>query len=324
MRIAIAMCTYNGQAYLAKQLDSFLSQTRLPDQIVICDDRSTDDSVLICQAFADRACSMGVEVSVQVNAENLGYVRNFERALGLCKADLLFLSDQDDVWHREKIARFQARFAAEPDLLLLHTDARLVDAAGDSLGCGLLESQEVTAAEIALIHAGKARAVFVRRNLVTGATAAFRASLLELALPIRPGWIHDEWLGVVGALIGRVDCMEWEGIDYRQHGRNQIGARKRSVQEKISGAGVGPRRAFLAKSAARMQALLVWLSETGQGDAQLLQDVRSAVSHLQFRAAIAGSFSHRLIPVIKEVVRGNCHRHGSGLRSIVADLAGLS
>lgn len=323
MRIAIALCTYNGAEFLGEQLDSFLAQTRLPDEVVIRDDCSTDATFALCQDFARRASARGIEVRLAVNPANLGYVRNFEGALRACTADLLFLSDQDDAWHPEKLARYESRFLAEPDLVLLHGDARLVDAAGQPLGCGLFESLEASPGELARIHAGRALEVLLLRNLVTGATAAFRRGLLDVALPVRPGWIHDEWLAIAAAASGgRVDCLEWASMDYRQHGRNQVGARKRSLRERMSGA--GPRREFLARMAGRHEQLAARAAESQWQDAAFRTDLLARARHLRFRAGVPASLFQRCLPVLREAMGGGYWRYSSGLRSLLADLAGLA
>ncbi len=101
-KVSIAMCTYNGQRFLAQQLQSFLDQTVQPDELVVCDDVSSDDSVAVVEAFAARA---PFAVRVFRNPQNLGYIRNFEQAIAQCTGDLVFLCDQDDVWDPHKIEK---------------------------------------------------------------------------------------------------------------------------------------------------------------------------------------------------------------------------
>ena len=100
MRISIAMTTYNGSKYLKEQLDSFTKQTHLPDELVVTDDGSSDDTLEILENFAKKA---SFEVLIFRNNTNLGYAMNFGHAIGLCTGDLIFLSDQDDIWFPEKI-----------------------------------------------------------------------------------------------------------------------------------------------------------------------------------------------------------------------------
>lgn len=127
MRISIVLCTYNGESFLREQLDSLLAQTRQPDEIVIADDASTDATWTILQGFARQASDAGIAVDLQRNPANLGYVENFTAALRRATGDLVFLSNQDDVWHPDKLRRMAEEFRQRPELGLLHTDARLVD-----------------------------------------------------------------------------------------------------------------------------------------------------------------------------------------------------
>ena len=214
MRISIALCTYNGGVYLREQLDSLLAQTRRPDQVVVCDDRSSDDTLAQLEAFAVRAAALGIDALIHPNPVNLGYVRNFEQALRLCDGDLVFLCDQDDLWHHEKLERYAEQFAARPDLMLLHSDARLVDAQGQDLHCALFDAIEVTAAERDAVRAGRALDVLIRRNIVTGATLAMRRELVARALPVEARWRHGECLAVAAAGSGgRGECVACAGKD---------------------------------------------------------------------------------------------------------------
>src|SRR5271168_2200141 len=93
-KISVALCTYNGERFLSRQLASMLQQSRLPDELVVCDDRSTDNTIEILQDFS---ASAGFPVKITRNEHNLGFVANFERAIQLCQGDLIALSDQDDI-----------------------------------------------------------------------------------------------------------------------------------------------------------------------------------------------------------------------------------
>src|SRR5262249_10160572 len=101
-KISIALCTYNGAKYLSSQLESYLAQTCLPDEVVVCDDCSQDETVTILNDFAIRA---PFPVRILVNDQNLGSTKNFEKSISLCSGEIIFLSDQDDVWMPNKIER---------------------------------------------------------------------------------------------------------------------------------------------------------------------------------------------------------------------------
>jgi glycosyltransferase involved in cell wall biosynthesis len=127
MRISIALCTYNGSKYLLRQLDSYLSQTRLPDELVVCDDLSIDESPGIVKAFARRA---PFRVKLFVNDTRLNYTENFIKAIGLCSGDVIATSDQDDLWLPKKLEQVTAEFADKTVTAVIHplqvTDEYLV------------------------------------------------------------------------------------------------------------------------------------------------------------------------------------------------------
>lgn len=321
LRVSIVLCTYNGAVHLQPQLDSLLAQTRLPDEIVIGDDGSTDASVDMLQAFAVRARDAGIEVQLVRHRENLGYVDNFSAGLRAARGDVLFLCDQDDVWRTDKLARMAECFEQDSSLLLLHGDARLVDTEGHSLGCSLFEALQMTAPEREAIHDGRAFDVVLRRSFVTGATAALRRELVATALPVAPGWIHDEWLAAVAAAVGRVDFIDQPLIDYRQHGANQIGMRKRTLAMKWRDL-LLPRGRLLAGEAERLRLLEEYLARAGfHGSRDRAAQVRDKRTHFERRVAM-GRLPRwrRWSPVLREARGGFYRRYGTGIRSLLRDL----
>src|SRR5215467_4239016 len=106
-KLSVALCTYNGSRFLQEQLGSIGSQSRPPDELVICDDGSSDDTVDIIKRFALNA---PFPVKLEVNASNLGSTKNFELAVSLCCGDVIALSDQDDVWDATKLAKIERVF----------------------------------------------------------------------------------------------------------------------------------------------------------------------------------------------------------------------
>ncbi|OOG51080.1 glycosyltransferase family 2 protein [Rhodanobacter sp. C01] len=320
-RLSIVISTYNGATYLPQQLDSLLGQTCLPDEIVIGDDGSTDATLDILQTFAERAQAAGIAVKLRCNPGNLGYVGNFSAGLREASGDILFLCDQDDVWRSDKLARMAACFANDPQLLLLHSDARLVDAHGESLQCSLFDALQVTSQEKRAIHEGRAFEVVLRRSFVTGATAALRRELVSLALPVAQDWIHDEWLTAVAAASGRIDFIDAPLIDYRQHGGNQIGARRRTLAMKWQDL-LLPRGRLLSNEATRLRWLEEFLGRAGFSDGvDRAAQIHHKRSHFERRVAI-GHLPRwqRLLPVLREARAGCYRRYGTGGRSMLRDL----
>lgn len=101
MSISIAIATYNGANYLQKQLDSFVAPRRLPNKLIVCDYGSTDGVINIAKAFRENA---PFDVRIYRNEATVGYIKNFGNTISLCSGDIIFLSDEDDVWFRNKLA----------------------------------------------------------------------------------------------------------------------------------------------------------------------------------------------------------------------------
>lgn len=318
--ITVVLCTYQGVQYLSPQLQSLLAQQRLPNEILVFDDASNDGTWGILLAFVDEAATLGVQVVIHSNPTNLGYVANFTQALRAARGDLVFLCDQDDVWHADKISRFADEFARRPDLLMLHSDADLVDQDGHSLNCKLFEAFEVSYEELAGVHDGEAFEVLVKRNIVTGATMAIRRSVIANGFDVPHGWIHDEWLAMVAATQGRVDCLEASTIDYRQHGNNQVGARPRGFIERVTGGSIS-RADFMARMLARTQSMM---DQSASGQLALSVDERRLLSerlrHAQLRANLPTTTSARTAAVLSEYASGRYGEFGNGLRSMLSDL----
>ena len=100
MKTSVALCTYNGQSFLSEQLNSILNQTHPVDEIIICDDCSTDQTIEIIKYFKDKFPNL---IQLFENENSLGTIKNFEKAISLTKGDLIFLSDQDDIWFSSKV-----------------------------------------------------------------------------------------------------------------------------------------------------------------------------------------------------------------------------
>src|SRR6056297_1133059 len=124
MKVSVAMATYNGHKYIKEQLDSILSQSRLPDEIVIVDDVSTDDTYSICEEYASLD---QVPIKLYKNDTNLGFTKNFERAISLCSGGIIFISDQDDVWKNNKIENMFRLFSEDKDVGMMYCNAKVVD-----------------------------------------------------------------------------------------------------------------------------------------------------------------------------------------------------
>ncbi len=218
-KISIALCTYNGELFLARQLASIQQQTVLPYELVICDDCSTDNTIEIVRDFA---ASVLFPVRIFRNEHNLGFVANFERAIGLCQGDLIALSDQDDIWYPTRLERAQLAFAEHPEVGLVFSDADIIDDQDRLTGKRLWLNFGFAGDLKQRLLAGD-YTVLVRNRFVTGATVMFRSRLRANCLPFGSGWLHDEWLAPTAAAVADVLPIDSPLIRYRIHTSQQVG-----------------------------------------------------------------------------------------------------
>lgn len=314
--VSVALCTHNGERFLRAQLESILGQTRAVDEVVVSDDASTDGTVALVRAtFAGHPDAP--PLTILENATALGVTRNFEQAIAATTGDIVLLSDQDDVWAPDRVAKTLAAFSGE-DVVLVHGDARLIDAQGRVLPATLYSSYSVDAAALHDIASGHAFDQFLRRNLVTGATAAIRRRLFDAASPFPDDWVHDEWLSMVASATGRIVPLTDSLIDYRQHGGNEIGAVTLGLRGRV-----GRLTAPGAERNRRLLARATVLAERYPGfddDPVALHAVREKVEHERVRSGLSIHRAARIGPVLREWRTGRYSRFGGGLQDVVRDL----
>ncbi len=204
-KISIAMATYNGAKYIGAQLQSIAEQTMQPDELVITDDGSCDATLEIIRRFA---ATVPFAVTWSQNYQKLGYGGNFNAALLKTTGNLIFLSDQDDVWFPDKIRRMFLLAEAKKEALLLMNDAALTDA----------DLNETGLTKLGQIHS----AGFKEHRFVMGCCAAIRRELLDLCLPIPAAYpAHDDWIVGIADGLGckhvTTDVLQY----YRRHGNNE-------------------------------------------------------------------------------------------------------
>lgn len=127
MTISVAVCTYNGELYIKEQIDSIIHQSIPVDEIIVCDDCSSDSTIAILKQCAE--CS-DIPIHIHINPTNLGVSRNFERAMSLCSGDIIFFSDQDDIWNNDKVKEVCSYFDLHPNISVVFTNAHLIDEYG--------------------------------------------------------------------------------------------------------------------------------------------------------------------------------------------------
>ncbi|WP_128330144.1 glycosyltransferase [Apibacter sp. HY039] len=220
MRVSVAICTYNGENYLREQLDSILSQTVQPDEVVICDDGSTDQTLSIIEEFQSRYPSI---INIFQNLTNLKVIKNFEKAINLCNGDIIFLSDQDDIWFPYKIETVLNHFQKKPqckaffhDLKLMKEDSELQQTIWDVL---LFKNVFNNIS----LNSKFVEYLLKYNNVVTGAALAFKKEVKNDILPLDSGLIHDYQIAIKLAIKNSISAIPETLGYYRLHKGQQIG-----------------------------------------------------------------------------------------------------
>lgn len=204
------MAVHNGGLFLQQQINSILIQLKPEDELLISDDTSTDASVEIIKSYHDpRMCLLPPRKFGKP-------ARNFEYLLEHCKNEIVFLADQDDVWHSEKV-EIMARELATNDLVVC--DCQLIDESGNVLKDSFFK---FNGSQHGLINN-------LVRNSFVGCCMGFRRTLLERILPFpREISMHDQWIGLMAQRYYKVKFIPQRLVDHRRHSSNYSSTGERS------------------------------------------------------------------------------------------------
>jgi hypothetical protein len=321
-RVSVALGTHNGARYLREQLESILAQTHPVAEIVLSDDASSDGTVELAEQMIEehRATDAATpSLIVLRNPVALGVTSNFEQALTAASGDVIALSDQDDVWHPDRIGRALAAFARRPGAELAAAEARLVDDEGASLGATLFGTLGVDVPLRLRLETDAAFDELLKRNVLTGATMVVTRSLVLRAAPFPASWVHDEWLGIVASVGGGLAIVSEPVIDYRQHGGNQIGVTRLGAGGKLARLRE-PRTERNAQLFDRARDLAERLPGIAGRDPSVEAAVRGKLAHEVMRQAIPAERVRRLGPVWRQWRTGAYDRYGRGAQDVLRDL----
>lgn len=316
--VSVALCTYQGERYLQEQLDSIAGQSRLPDEVVVCDDGSTDGTLGILDRFGSRA---RFSVRVHVNDTRLGPTRNFERAIALSEGDIIFLSDQDDVWRAEKLEVLVPAFASSPGFGAVFSNADVVDERLAPRGYGVWDAVGFTPALQRKFVRDGALDVLLKRNVVGGMTMGFRSRFRDLIVPMPADWFHDCWIPLLIAAVADIAMAPRCLVKYRQHESQKIGLHREGLAQRVAGRRQlgGPPFLDEAKQFAAAHERLTRNVASFPCSADVLRKFEAKVGHLRARARIRAG-NGRLRPLMREALSMNYERYSSGLKSIAVDM----
>ena len=310
------MATCNGGAFITDQLDSLAAQTRRPDQLVICDDDSQDDTVQKIESFRETA---PFEIRLEQNPGRLGATANFEKAISLCDGEIILLADQDDVWLPEKLETLVENLEKNPEWGFAFCNAQVVDGQLSPLGYDLWQALFFDAHEQARVRAGEAPYVFMRHVVAAGNTLAFRSSFRSLLIPFPDlRSTHDAWIAFMIACVSGCGLVSDPLIRYRLHVDNLIGIQRlgwreqlRQAQRQIEEDAFGQAAHFFKLAQGRLE---------GKIEPDLEFAINEKVAHSETRAAMNEKFWSRLPGIYTEWRSGRYTRYAYGLKSVAQDL----
>ncbi len=230
--VDILMATYNGEKYIEAQITSLLKQNYKNWHLWIQDDGSKDRTVEIIQDFSSQ--NPNRITLVKENPHPKGAAGNFYSLLPFTKGEYVFFCDQDDVWHPNKITDTLAVFHQEENShlpLLVHTDLQVVDESLKEMAPSFMAYQNLhqKAASLGQI---------LCQNNITGCTMAVNRALIKILwqgeVPSQGMLMHDWWLGIGAAAYGKICYLPKATMYYRQHGGNEVGAKKSELFKSIT------------------------------------------------------------------------------------------
>jgi glycosyltransferase involved in cell wall biosynthesis len=207
--VSVALCTFNGEKFLEEQLESVLNQDYKSINEIICvDDNSSDKTWEILCKYAEKYPIF----KITQNKTNLGFIKNFEKAITMTSNLFIAISDQDDIWYPNKISKLVDKIG---DSLMVYSDNEYIDSKGNKLGVRFSEKRNLVETSSCLN--------FALFNAISGHTILFKRELLTFALPFPSDIHYDWWLGFHASQYSNIQVVNEILVGYRQHVMNVVG-----------------------------------------------------------------------------------------------------
>lgn len=217
--ISVAMATYNGEKYIAEQLKSICNQTQKVDELIIVDDCSTDHTVAVIHEYICQYQDCNIRLFM--NETNLGYKRNFQKALSLCEGDIILLCDQDDIWQNNKVEVLAGILKSRTELSLVSSSFIQIDGDGKVVSDNKnaykkqMEQHELVAVPLEDL---------IFHNISQGCSMALKKEIKDLYLKFFGEELPHDWmLNVIAAMQKKCYYLNSPLFYYRIHDKNTIG-----------------------------------------------------------------------------------------------------
>lgn len=320
LHISVAMCTYNGERFLPEQLASIAAQTRLPDELVVCDDGSQDRTLAMLEEFR---ASVPFTVRIVRNETNLGRTRNFEKSINLCQGEFIALTDFDDVWYPGKLQVLADALQAEPQAGYAFCNADLMDSSGKPLPKSLFDRTGMRLWRQEGFPKHGQIAKLLRANVATGAAMMMRSAVREIVMPISGRSVQDYWIATLASFCGHHGIAVFDRLmRYRVHSTQMTGVHPEpaGMMQHLQTAPV-PWQEQLPMLEDLRQALHSQPDLMSQCDAADITLLDEKIAHVKARGRIHNSPPWtRLRMVASEIGRGGYRQFGLGWKSAVRDL----
>ena len=308
--ISIAIAAYNGEKYIAQQIESLLKQTLLPDEIIICDDSADDLTSKAVQSFAADS-----RIKYFKNPVSLGTAGNFEKAVSLCSGDYIFLCDQDDVWLPEKVEVMYNMLAADEELDCVFCNSILTDGNLEKFDKTLWDLRKFTPAMQKKLSSGGALEVFCRRVVCSGHNIAFKRRILEYILPfpeLAP-FYPDTWIALSTAFNGNVQAVDRVLTLYRVHDANSSNPAGAALQ--------GAAKARRSSAAKRNDLLAEEILKRSKSNKLCRRKMLEAFAALhRKRSLYSSNIFIRSIQALGQLFALKYARYANGIRTFAADV----
>ena len=316
MRISVVIAAYKGEKFIAEQLTSLAEQILPPDEVVICDDSPDELTENVIRQFSGK-----LNIRYFRNGQILGINGNFAKAISLADGDIIFLCDQDDFWHKDKISKMVQCLENAPGADGVFCDSAAVDEERKSLGFSLWQMRNFSRRMREDVEKGDVLKVFLKRVTLSAHNIAFRKRALKYILPLPElvPFYPDTWIGLRIALLSDWVKVDEQLTDYRIHGNNQSAPELAGIagQMRLS------RKARSKNSLGVTVELADALEKIPENFSLPLEKrimLASFRKHYAVRSKYSANILLRSIQICREILSMRYWRYSNGWKSIAADL----
>lgn len=316
-KISIAMATFNGESFLREQLSSLVNQTLAPDELVVCDDCSSDSTLIILEEFR---ASISFDLNIKINEINRGAGYSFKNAIDFCTGDIILFCDQDDIWMQDKIENIERLFKETPDLDYVICNANIVNDKSEYLGYSLWDQREFSDYWRKRFNSGYQFEVLQKKNIVTGMTTAISKRVKELGCNKPSFVLHDAWyiyVASINDLKGKL--IDKSLVNYRQHSKQQYGSIKDKYNVRILNALKGNQKS-VELNIKIIEPLVKYAAQifNENTDNQKLIYLKDKLDHYKLRKGIVESNGfRRFYFVFQEILNGRYYKHSSVKNALI-------